>query len=75
MMATTMSILRYVNDLAMASKDPKGITDMLTTTYGFKLKGMGPIDYHLGMSFTRNESGQLCISPQGYVEMMVNSYK
>jgi hypothetical protein len=48
---------------------------MLTTTYGFKLKGTGPIDYHLGMSFTRNEHGQLCISHQRYNEKMVNSYK
>jgi hypothetical protein len=29
----------YVDDLEIASKDPKGITDTLTTTYGFKLKG------------------------------------
>jgi hypothetical protein len=29
----------YVDDLAIASKDPKGITDTLTTTYAFKLKG------------------------------------
>ena len=47
----------YVNDLVIASKDPKGITDMLTNTYQFKLKEMGPIDYYLGMSFTRNEHG------------------
>jgi hypothetical protein len=27
------------------------------------------------MSFTRNEHGQLCISPQRYIEKMVDSYK
>jgi hypothetical protein len=59
----------------IASKDQKGITDTLTTTYGLKLKRTGPIDYHLGMSFTRNEHGQLCISPQRYIEKMVDSYK
>jgi hypothetical protein len=43
----------YDDDLAIASKDPKGITDTLAGTYGlFKLKGMGPIDFHLCMSFT-----------------------
>ncbi len=47
----------YVDYLVIASKDPKSITDTLTSTYGFKLKGMGPIDYYLGMSFTRNEHG------------------
>jgi hypothetical protein len=47
----------YLDNLTIASKDTKGITDILTCTYGFKLKGTGPIDYNLGMSFTRNESG------------------
>jgi hypothetical protein len=32
-------IADYVDDLAIASKDPKGITDTLTTTYSFKFKG------------------------------------
>jgi hypothetical protein len=44
-------IAAYVDDLVIGSKDPKSITDTLTSTYRFKLKGMGPIDYHLGMSF------------------------
>jgi hypothetical protein len=61
----------YVDDLQY----PKGITDMLTGTYGFKLKGTGPTDYHLGMSFTQNEHGQLCISPKRYIGKMVDLYK
>jgi hypothetical protein len=67
----------YVNDLVIASKDPKGITDMLTNTYQFKLKEMGPIDYYLclGMSFTRKECGQLCIYSQRYIEKMVDANK
>jgi hypothetical protein len=48
---------------------------MLMGTYGFKLKGTGPIDYHLGMSFTQNEHGQLCISPKRYIGKMVDLYK
>jgi hypothetical protein len=41
----------YLDDLCISSKDPKAITDMLTEQYGFKLKGTGLIDYHLGMTF------------------------
>jgi len=41
----------YIDDLAIASKDPKSITDALMNRHGFKLKGTGPIEYHLGMSF------------------------
>ena len=44
-------IVVYVDDLAIASKDPKSIVYKLTTCHGFKLKGTGLIDYHLGMTF------------------------
>jgi hypothetical protein len=65
----------YVDDLCISSKDPKAITDMLTEQYGFKLKGTGPIDYHLSMTFCQNDRNDLCISPQHYIEKMVESYK
>ena len=67
-------IVVYVDDLAIASKDPKSIIDMLTKCHGFKLKGMGPIDYHLGMTFWHNECGELCISPTRYIDKMVDTY-
>jgi len=41
----------YVDNLAIASKDPKSITDALMNRHRFKLKGTGPIEYHLGMTF------------------------
>ena len=41
----------YVDDLAIASKDPKVTTDTLNNQYKFKLKGTGPIEYHLGITF------------------------
>ena len=53
----------YVDDLAIASKDPKSIVDTLTDKYRFKLKGTGPILYHLGCDFTRDEDGVLGIQP------------
>jgi hypothetical protein len=43
--------------------------------YNFKLKGTGEIEYHLGMSFHRNDRNELCISPQWYIEKMVDNYK
>ena len=47
---------------------------MLIKCHGLKLKGMGLIDYHLGMSFRCNERGELCISPTRYIEKMVDTY-
>jgi hypothetical protein len=43
--------------------------------YNFKLKGTGEIEYHLGMSFRRNDRNELCISPQRYIKKMVDNYK
>jgi hypothetical protein len=48
-------ITTYVDDLAISSKYPKAITNTLMNKYNFKLKGNGEIEYHLGMSFRRND--------------------
>ena len=58
----------YVDDLAIASKDPQGIVDKLVKEYKFKLKGTGPISYHLGCDFVRDEDKVLCIQPRKYIE-------
>jgi hypothetical protein len=68
-------IATYVDDLAISSKDPKAITNILMNKYNFKLKGTGEIEYHLGMSFRRNDRNELCISPQWYIKKMVDNYK
>ena len=45
----------YVDDLAIAAKDPEQITNTLTKEYGFKLKGTGPLSYHLGCDYFRDK--------------------
>ena len=65
----------YVDDLAIASKQPKGIIDLLVSKYGFKLKGTGSIQYHLGMNFFRDEDGVLCLAPRKYVTKIMMSYE
>ena len=50
----------YVDDLAIASKDPQAIVDKLVKEYKFKLKGTGPISYHLGCDFVRDEDKVFC---------------
>jgi hypothetical protein len=64
----------YVDDLAIAAKDPASIIDVLTNKYGFKLKGTGPIEYHLGQTFSRNGNGELEISAKRYVDKMIDTY-
>ena len=64
----------YVDDLAIASKDPKSIVNTLTDKYRFKLKGTGPISYHLGCDFSRDKDGVLGLQPRKYIERMVETY-
>jgi hypothetical protein len=65
----------YVDDLAMAMLDPTEFTNALEVKYKFKLKGTGPIKYHLGMGFSRDSDGTLCITPLKYIEKMINHYE
>ena len=65
----------YVDDLAIVMKDPQGFADTLTKKYKFKLKGTGPISFHLGMDFDRDEDGTLCIAPRKYIEKMIANYE
>ena len=65
----------YVDDLAMVLKDPQAFVDVLEKKYNFKLKGTGPIKYHLGMDFKRDDDGTLRFEPSKYIEKMMDSYK
>jgi hypothetical protein len=44
----------YVDDIAVAAHDPEHIMCQLKETHKYKLKGVGPLDYHLGCMFKRD---------------------
>ena len=67
-------IVIYVDDLDIAAKHPKEIKYVLMNKHRFKVKGIGPIKYHLGCDFFREEDGTLCSFPKKYVEKMVEGY-
>ena len=68
-------IATYVDDLEIASDDPKSIIDALVITHGFKLKGTGPIEFYLGCDFGRDEDGTLFMQPKKYIERMKKNYE
>ena len=68
-------IATYVDDLLIASKDPKAITDELMGRFKFKLKGTGPLTFHLGCDYYRDENGVLCVSPRKYIERFLDSFE
>ena len=65
----------YVDDTCISSKDPKPIITELKGKHNFKLKGVGPLDYHLGTGYYRDPSGVLCGSAQRYIERMLDGFK
>ena len=65
----------YVDDLIIISHDCQAIIDLLEKKNGFKLKGTGPIDFHLGCNFFRDKDGHLCYSPKKYLEKMMENYR
>jgi len=65
----------YVDDLAIASRNPKGIIEELEKGQKFKLKGTGPISYHLGCDYKRDEDGTLAMGLVRYIERMAEGYE
>ena len=65
----------YVNDLTIAAKDPEGLCEILMKKYKYKLKGTGPITFHLGCDFFRDEEGVLCMAPRKFIDKLVFSYE
>ena len=65
----------YVDDIAFAVNKSQEFVAQLSNKHNFKLKGTGPIDYHLGANFSRDMDGTLCMSPKKYiVERLASSY-
>jgi hypothetical protein len=54
-------------------KNPKELLDILEKQHKFKLKISGPISFHIGMDFTRDDDNTLCISPMKY--KLVKNYE
>jgi hypothetical protein len=52
----------YVDDLAIAMKNPKAFMDILEKKHKFKTKRTGPIIFQIGMDFSRNEDNTLRLS-------------
>ena len=46
----------YVDDLLIVSNNPQELTDTFMKEHNFKLKGTGPISFHLGCDFTEKQT-------------------
>ena len=65
----------YVDDLAIAAKDPQAFCNELKKKYNLKLKGVGPLEYHLGCTYKKHPDGTLAADPRRYVNKILESYE
>ena len=65
----------YVDDLAIAAKDPQAFCNELKKKYNLKLRGVGPLEYHLGCTYKKDPDGTLAADPRRYVNKILESYK
>ena len=65
----------YVDDLAIDAKDPQAFCNELKKKYNLKLKGVGPLEYHLGCTYKKDPDGTLAADPRRYVNKILESYE
>ena len=65
----------YVDDLLIAAKDPAAVVRTLREEYKFKLKGVGPLTYHLGCDYFREKDGTLCFGPRKYIAKIIGQFE
>ena len=65
----------YVDDLAIAAKDPQAFCNELKKKYNLKLKGVGPLEYHLGCTYKKHPDGTPAADPRRYVNKILESYE
>ena len=69
-------IATYVDDLNFILRKPmEFLTILQSHPYNFKLKGSGPISFHLGCGFERDTNGILTMNPIKYIKKLVFSYQ
>ena len=67
-------VAAYVDDLCIAAQTPGKIIQSLEKEYKLKVKGDGPLSYHLGADYTRGKDKTLVCQPKNYIDMVVDSY-
>ena len=65
----------YVDDLAIAAKDPQAFCNELKKGYNLKPKGVGSLEYHLGCTYKKDPDGTLAADPRSYVNKILESYE
>ena len=65
----------YVDDLLFTGKEPSIFFDNLIKKHNYKLKGVGPPEYHLGGNFERDKDDTLIYSAKTYVTSLLANFE
>ena len=64
----------YVDDFCIAAQDLKQIINILKSKYNLKVKGDGPLTYHLGADYYHDADGTMVSQPKKYIEKLKETY-
>jgi hypothetical protein len=65
----------YIDDLLIAARDRGEITLALEESHKLKLKGVGPLTYHLGCDYFCEKDGTLCSGPRKYIRNIMDQHE
>ena len=63
----------HVDDLLIASQEPQKSSK--SKKFKLKIKGDGPLEYHLGCDYKMEKDGTLMVQPIRYINKILESYK
>ena len=64
----------YVDDLCIAAQNPKELINILKTKYQLKVKGIGPLTFHLGADYYHDPDGTMVSQQKKYIEKLKETY-
>ena len=64
----------YVDDWCIVAQDPKQIINTLKSKYKLKVRGDGPLTYHLGADYYHDPDGTMASQPKKYIEKSKETY-
>jgi len=67
-------VAAHVDDLMIASRIPEVVVTALVNEFNFKLKVIGPTEFHLGCDFYHDEQGVLCYAPKKHIKKILDNY-
>ena len=68
-------VAMYVDDLLVVMENPAEFIEILKSEYKYKIKGDGPLEYHLGTNYERGTNGELVYHAKKYITRMYGMYE